>query len=93
MNYAKWIVYFPEGTKEGLTPESILKSKGFEAVGLFQLLDKSIVGKISNNADLSNLENYQIEIITEEQALVLAQSIDSNAKLENSNIIFTPPKL
>lgn len=93
MMYAKWEIFFEGDNTEGFSPEDILRGKGFQAEGIFKYADNKIVGTISDDADLENLDQFNIEIITEAQALELAQSIDSGAKLENGSFRFTPIKL
>ena len=91
--FAKWKVYFEENNNQGTTPEDFLRSKGYEAVGLFQYDLHKIVGELSDDADIENLEQFEISFITDNEALELAQSIDSGAKLENGKIFFTPIEL
>ena len=71
MRYATWKVYFPANSNEGYTPEPIIRERGGTAEGAIETNDL-IVGYISDNADLSNLEQYEINEITQQQALDLA---------------------
>lgn len=71
MRYATWKVYFPVNSKEGYTPEPIIRERGGTAEGAVEINDL-IVGYISNNADLTNLEQYEATHITRQEALDLA---------------------
>lgn len=71
MKYATWKVYFPVNSNEGYTPEIIIRERGGTAEGAVET-NGLIVGYISNNADLTNLEQYEATKITQQEALDLA---------------------
>ena len=75
MRYATWSVYFPESdSKEGTTPESIIRERGGQADGAFIVNGFTFLGYVSDNADLTGLENFNVTEITQEEALTLAQA-------------------
>jgi hypothetical protein len=76
MRYALWTVFFPAGSTEGHTPESIIKERGGWAEGAFDISDFTSVAYISDNADLTGLEDFQVEEITEQEALDYAYTIE-----------------
>jgi len=71
MKYATWKVYFPANSNEGYTPEPIIRERGGTAEGAVGT-NELIVGYVSDNADLTNLEQYDVKEITQQQALNLA---------------------
>jgi hypothetical protein len=81
MKYATWKVYFPANSNEGYTPEPIIRERGGTAEGAVETSDL-IVGYISNNADLTNLEQYEATEITQQEALDLAIYLKKIIKLK-----------
>lgn len=75
MKYLTWCVYFPEGQNEGYTPERIIKERGYWAEGAFDISDFTSVAYTSDDADLSDLQDFNVQVITKEQALEYAQQI------------------
>jgi hypothetical protein len=91
MKYLTWSVYFPENSDEGLTPDVIIRERGYEANGLFHIEPFVILGCISDNADITNLDNYKIKELTNQEALELALVNDLGASLDDSGkLCFTP---
>jgi hypothetical protein len=91
MKYVTWQVYFPENSNEGSTPDPIIRERGFEAGGLFHIEPFVILGCISDNANITNLDNYKIKELTNQEALDLALVNDSGAHLDDSGkLCFTP---
>lgn len=91
MKYLTWKVYFPENSSEGLTPEGIIRSRGHYADGLFQITDFVILGAVSDNADISNLNEFEIKEISKEEALNIALSKNETAELNNNGeLVFAP---
>lgn len=86
MNYAKWKIYFAPGATEGFTPEKEIIERGGSLEGVVVLPDNFCLGYISEGVDLTGLDNYEITLLTEEDALALAQaqnpdiSLDENGK-------------
>lgn len=93
MRYATWKVYFPAGSNEGYTPEPIIRERGGTAEGAIGT-NNLMVGYISDNADLSNLEQYEAIEITQQQALDLAIEFNPNCSMGNDGRInFPKPSL
>jgi hypothetical protein len=91
MKYATWEVYFPADSNEGSTPDPIIRERGYEAGGLFHIEPFKILGIVSDNADVSNLDNYKIQEITKEQALEIAITLNATAYLDdNGDLSFAP---
>jgi hypothetical protein len=91
MKYAIWEVYFPNESDLGSTPDPIIRERGYEASGLFHIEPFKILGCISDDADISNLADYQIKEITKEQALEIALTLNQTAYLDdNGDLLFAP---
>lgn len=92
MKYATWKVYFPANSNEGYTPEPIIRERGGTAEGAIGTNDL-IVGYISDNADLTNLEQYEVVEITKQQALNLTIGFNANCSMgDDGRINFPKPK-
>lgn len=89
MRYATWKVYFPVNSKEGYTPEPIIRERGGTAEGLVGNNDL-VVGYISENADLSNLEQYGVIEVAAEQALNLALEFNAGCYMDDNGKINLP---
>lgn len=87
MRYVTWSIYFPDNSNEGSTPETIIRKRGYEADGLFYIADFTILGKISNDADISDLDNYNIKEISKEEVLSLALNKNNTAYIDDSGMI------
>ena len=90
MKYVKWSVFFEPNTVEGYTPETIIRTRGGWAEGGFSITAFEIIGYTSDDADLSGLENYNVEEITQEAALTIAQAINPECVLGEDGKINTP---
>lgn len=91
MKYITWSVYFPDNSNEGSTPETIIRERGYEADGLFHIADFTILGTVSNDADISDLDNYNIKEISKEEALQIALKLNNTAYLnDNGELLFAP---
>ncbi len=89
MKYVKWSVFFEADAKEGHTPESIIRARGGRADGGFSIATFDIIGYTSDDADLSDLEDYKVEEITREEALAIAVGINPACIIgENGEINF-----
>lgn len=99
MNYAKWKVHFDPGAIEGLTPEMEIEARGGFIEGVVALSQFEYLGYISDATDLTGLEKYEITLLTAEEALTLAQSInadfsfDENGKFDWPRINFIKDEL
>lgn len=89
MKYVKWSIYSASNSIEGVTPEPIIRERGFSADGGLFINSKDIIGYVSDDADLSNLEDFNVVEISQTEALALAKSlnpdciIDDNGKLKS----------
>ena len=69
MRYATWYVYFTPDAPQGTTPEFIIRERGGQASGALNLPNYEFVGYLSDNADISGLDNWQVKEITQNEAL------------------------
>jgi hypothetical protein len=91
MKFATWKVYFPNGSKEGNTPDLIIRERGHSASGLIHLEPFKILGTFSNDADTSGLDEYEFTEITQELAMNLILAKDSGATInELGEVTFSP---
>ena len=93
MKYVTWTVYFPEGQNEGYTPERIIEERGGWSQGAFDISDFTSVAYVSDDVSLSGLENFNVQVITKEQAMNYAQQIsipNLNPYFNNDGIIIFP---
>lgn len=92
MRFATWKVYFPENSNEGITPEAIIRSRGGSADGILYFNEDTILGCISDNAQIDDLESYSFTEITESEALNIAISKNNTAFIGiDGTINFDPP--
>jgi len=90
MKYATWKIHFLNNAATGTTPESFIRDRGGSTSGITPVGEHRILGLISDEADISNLDEYEINILSTQQAYDLLFSIDNRVTLEN-NIIKFPP--
>ena len=90
MKYATWKVSFSSGNDLGTTPDSIIRSKGGNAQGMFEHGLHTIVGMYSDDADVSSLEEWSFTTITTEQALEIAKSYNENCVVNLDGSISAP---
>lgn len=90
MKYATWKIHFLNNATTGTTPESFIIDRGGSASGVTPVGENRILGLISDEADISNLNEYEINILSTEQAYDLLFSIDNRVTLENNVIKFPP---
>lgn len=90
MKYLIWNVDFTDNPNEGTTPESIIRDRGAEASGIFQIENFKILGIASDNADLSNLEKWEVQEITSDLALSYAREKNPNCFINDDGIITAP---
>jgi len=88
MKYATWKIHFLNNAATGTTPESFIIDRGGSASGLTPVGEHKILGLISDEADISNLDEYEINILSTQQAYNLLFSIDNRVVLENNVIKF-----
>ena len=91
MRFATWSVHFPQNSREGITPDTIIRERGGEAFGLVFTSDFSILGTFSDNADVSGLDNYVFKEITQDKALEIINDKDPGAAVNrDGEITFSP---
>jgi hypothetical protein len=94
MKYVKWSVFFEPEATEGYTPEVVIRTRGGWAEGGFSIATFDIIGYVSDDADLSGLDDYKVEEITQAEALSAAQAINPECFLgEDGKIGMPAPKL
>jgi hypothetical protein len=93
MRYATWQLYWQPDERYGSGPESEIG----EVEGIFFTGHDpydTIVGYVYSNHDLIGLENWNVQEITGEQALALAQQLDGDASMDDEGrIVFPMPSL
>ena len=90
MKYVKWSVFFEPNAIEGYTPETIIRTRGGWAEGGLSITTFDIIGYTSDDADITGLEKYNVEEITQEEALAAAQAINPDCTLSANGKISTP---
>jgi hypothetical protein len=93
MKYVKWSAFFEPEATEGYTPEVIIRTRGGWAEGGFSITTFDIVGYTSDDADLSGLEDYKVQEITQAEALAIAQAINPKCFLREDGKIDSPLSL
>lgn len=92
MKYITWFLSFEPDERYGTGPEATIAERGGNAAGIFFTNEDSssmIVGKVNDDADLSDLDSWQVSEITPAQALALAQEINEDVVLdENDELVF-----
>lgn len=89
INYYTWSVVFEGGY--GITPDSILRERGFESGGILHIESFKILGCIEPNADFSNMDAFNITLVSSEEALLMALAIDAGATLnDQGELVLTP---
>lgn len=85
MKYATWII-----ASDGTTPETAIRAKGGQADGAMTLTFNTILGYVSDDADLTGLEKWSVAPQTSAQALTLAQSIAPQTYYSTNGTFITP---
>jgi hypothetical protein len=89
VGYCTWLVAF-EGAY-GYTPDSTLRERGFKAAGVLHLEPFKILGFVQTGADLSDLDAFDIKMISSEEALSMALAVDASASLnQDGELVLTP---
>jgi hypothetical protein len=89
MKYATWKVYFSDNSQYGHTPETIIRERGGTAEGMVGN-NELIIGYISDNADLTGLEEYEAVEVTSEQALDFAIQFNAGCYMSDNGKINLP---
>ena len=85
MKYATWII-----ASDGTTPESVIRQKGGQADGAMTLTFNTILGYVSDDADLTGLEKWSVTAQTSAQALTLAQSVAPDTYYSSAGTFIAP---
>lgn len=91
MRYATWQVNFNDNPTEGTTPESAVNTgtlEGFEYIAPF-----TILGHVSDDADLSGLTKWNVKEVTATEALRLAKIVNSSTSLDENGALVKPDTL
>jgi len=87
MKYATWTINQPEGT----TPESLIRSRGGQALGGLMLDADTVLGYVWNDVDLTGLDKWNFTEKTQTESLALAQVINPECFLADDGTIQAPP--
>lgn len=91
MRYATWKVDFSDNRKEGTTPEAFIKLGNLE--GYAYIAPFTIMGYVSDDADLTDLEKWEVTEITSEEALVFAKIDHADSLINENGFIIKPDRL
>ena len=86
MKYATWVIKRPEGT----TPEPTVRAAGGWAEGGCMLDADTVLGYLSDDADVSALADWSVVVKTQAEALSLAQAVNPEAFIGDGGIITAP---
>lgn len=90
MKYAIWRVSFKDGQSNGTTPDNLIRERGGQAQGMFEHGKHTIVGCFSEDSDITGLEEWLFQEITQTQALTIAKSYNPNSLIHDNGAIFAP---
>jgi hypothetical protein len=91
MNYATWDLYFPtEGSLEGTSPESVVRSNGGFISGAFFINNNSILGYVGDDVIATGLHDWNFKVISQSKALELALAKNENSYLAEDGTIVMP---
>ena len=86
MKYATWIIKQPEGT----TPEPAIRQTGGEASGGVTLDTDLILGYISDAVTATGLKEWDLTVISQQEALTLAQAENPKCYIADNGTIKAP---
>lgn len=86
MKYATWTIKRPEGT----TPEPTIRENGGTASGGLMLDGETVLGYLSDNATTTGLTEWNVTVKTQQEALALAQALNSECLLADDGKIQAP---
>jgi len=86
MKYATWIIKEPEGT----TPEPAIREAGGEASGGVTLNTDLILGYISDDVIAAGLEEWNLTVVSQQEALSLAQAGNPECFIADNGTIKAP---
>ena len=84
MKYATWQI------TDGTTPEAAIRAKGGQAGGAMTLTFNTILGYVSDDADLTGLTEWNVQPQTSAQALTLAKSVAPSTYYSAAGTFLTP---
>ena len=84
MKYATWQI------TDGTTPEAAIRAKGGQAGGAMTLTFNTILGYVSDDADLTGLTEWNLQPQTSAQALTLAKSVAPSTYYSAAGTFLTP---
>ena len=85
MKYATWII-----ASDGTSPQEAIAAKGGQSEGVFSIPFNTILGYVSDDADLTGLEKWSVTPQTSAQALAIAKSYAPDAYYSSSGTFITP---
>ena len=86
MKYATWTIKRPEGT----TPEPTIREAGGTASGGLMLNAETVLGYMSDDATITGLSEWNVTVKTQQEALALAQTVNSECFLADDGTIQAP---
>lgn len=86
MKYATWTIKRPEGT----TPEPTIRENGGTASGGLMLNTDTVLGYMSDDATSTGLTEWNVTLKTQQEALALAQAVNSECFLADDGTIQAP---
>lgn len=86
MKYATWIIKQPEGT----TPEPTVRDAGGWAEGGMMLDVDTVLGYLSDDADVTILTDWSVTVKTQAEALTLAQAVNPECFIADNGTIQAP---
>lgn len=91
MRYVTYRLYFPTPL-EGYGLDSLLTGRGTYCLNVFYTggVHDPILALLADDADLSDVEDYDVTEITQAEALVLAQQINPEATIRDDGTINLP---
>jgi hypothetical protein len=87
MKYATWIIKRPEGS----TPEPTIREAGGTASGAMMVDTNTVVGYLSDDVTTTGLSEWNVTVITQQEALSLAQALNPECFLADDGTIQAPP--
>lgn len=91
MRYATWKIDFSNNSNDGTTPEKFVKSGNLE--GYAYIAPFTVMGYVSDDADLSDLEKWEVTEITLEEALAFAKINDVDSSINDDGYFTKPDRL
>ncbi len=86
MKYATWTIKRPEGT----TPEPTIREAGGTASGGMMIDGDTVLGYMSDYATLTGLNEWNVIVKTQQEALALAQAVNPECFLADDGTIQAP---